>query len=56
MKLAEALILRSDPQKQPALLRERPARVARVQEGGRPAGDPANQGTNNRPLFDLMTL
>jgi len=41
MKLAEALILRSDCKKRLELLRERLARVAKVQEGDLPAEDPA---------------
>jgi hypothetical protein len=40
MKLAEALILRSDSQKRIQQLRERLARSARVQEGEQPAEDP----------------
>jgi hypothetical protein len=41
MKLAEALILRADRKKRLELLKERLARVARVQEGDRPAEEPA---------------
>jgi hypothetical protein len=40
MKLAEALILRADAQKRIQQLRERLARVARVQEGEQPAENP----------------
>jgi len=41
MKLAEALILRSDRKKRLEFLKERLVRVAKVQEGDRPAEDPA---------------
>jgi hypothetical protein len=41
MKLAEALIQRADHRKRLDQLRERLARVARVQEGDSPAEDPA---------------
>lgn len=40
MKLAEALILRADHQKRLSQLRARVQRVAKVQEGDRPAEDP----------------
>lgn len=40
MKLAEALILRSDRQKRLELLRERLIRVAKVQEGDNPSEQP----------------
>lgn len=40
MKLAEALIQRADAQKRLQALRQRLARVARVQEGDLPAEDP----------------
>ena len=40
MKLAEALLLRSDLQKKIASLKERIARYSVVQEGDRPAEDP----------------
>lgn len=41
MKLAEALILRSDCKKRLEILRERLVRVAKVQEGDQPAENPA---------------
>ncbi len=41
MKLAEALILRADRKKRLEVLKERLARAAKVQEGDRPAEDPA---------------
>jgi len=41
MKLAEALILRADYQKRLAQLRERLLRNAKVQQGDKPAEDPA---------------
>jgi hypothetical protein len=41
MKLAEALILRADRKKRLEILKERLARAAKVQEGDRPAEDPA---------------
>lgn len=40
MKLAEALILRADCQKRIEQLKQRLVRIARVQEGDRPAEDP----------------
>lgn len=40
MKLAEALILRADHQKRLAQIRSRVQRVAKVQEGDKPAEDP----------------
>lgn len=41
MKLAEALILRSDRKKRLELLKDRLARVVKVQEGDMPSEDPA---------------
>ena len=57
MKLAEALILRSDHKKRLELLRERLARVAKVQEGDRPAEDPADLlGEVDRLVTELTRL
>ena len=51
MKLAEALLLRSDLQKKAASLRERIGRYASVQQGDKPHEDPeqAAQGSQRHP-------
>lgn len=57
MKLAEALILRADRKKRIELLRERLARVAKIQEGDRPAEDPASLLQEvDRTVTDLTRL
>lgn len=57
MKLAEALILRSDRKKRLELLRERLSRIARVQEGDLPAEDPnALLDEVERTAADLVRL
>lgn len=57
MKLAEALILRSDRKKRLELLRERLTRVAKVQEGDLPAEDPvALLDEVDRTAADLTDL
>ncbi|WP_310551626.1 DIP1984 family protein [Paenibacillus glufosinatiresistens] len=54
MKLAEALVLRADCQKRIAQLRQRLARVVKVQEGEKPAEDPADLLTElERSLQEL---
>jgi hypothetical protein len=57
MKLAEALILRSDRKKRLDLLRERLVRVAKVQEGDQPAENPAELLAElDRTAADLTRL
>ncbi|KAA9008606.1 hypothetical protein F4V43_00275 [Paenibacillus spiritus] len=54
MKLAEALVLRADCQKRIAQLRQRLTRVVKVQEGEKPAEDPADLLTElERSLQEL---
>ena len=57
MKLAEALILRSDHKKRLEFLRERLARVAKVQEGDLPAEAPTDLlGEVDRLVTELTRL
>jgi hypothetical protein len=57
MKLAEALILRSDRKKRLELLRERLVRIAKVQEGDQPAENPAELLAEvDRTAADLTRL
>jgi hypothetical protein len=57
MKLAEALILRADHQKRIEQLKQRLVRNAKVQEGERPAEDPAPLIEElNETVHGLLTL
>ncbi|RMF82570.1 MAG: hypothetical protein D6737_01390 [Chloroflexi bacterium] len=57
MKLAEALILRSDAQKRIQQLRERLARSARIQEGEQPPENPQELLDElERVMVDFVTL
>jgi hypothetical protein len=56
MKVAEALVLRADAQKRLAQLKERMIRNAKVQEGDKPAEDPAVLLKEFNAVADELTL
>jgi hypothetical protein len=56
MKVAEALVLRADAQKRLAQLKERIVRNAKVQEGDKPAEDPAALLKEFNAVADELTL